>query len=974
MADEAENQEEIPAAPPPPPPFWRHTWALWSIAIGAIVLLAAVGHWQLVARPAALARLRDDIERAETDFRAGRYADALTSLDTVERRLWRAPRQAGRAYFLLGGTTFHLAEEETGIRQRDFFLESIAYLEEAQKRGIDNEMDLPLREMIGIAQARTQQAGKAIESLTDVLLERRRIAAAILRRQIQAKLTAPAADRSEIEPLMARWQSMADLPRSDLLLVRRATSLWQREQTAELAKLLLEAEKQWPSEDKMPALAELEATAEARLSIEGPAAALGYLAKAEQSNQEKLSQLLRWLSESYRAVGNITLAARYGEQWLALPHSDAEDRTEAEVRQAQLLLATGRPVEARRLLQHRPATRIPSGVLHYLLGQSYLDEAKRLREQSAEAWLESQPRWQRFFANLDRRLRAAPARSEARWLNRLGRWLADRIAPEEVKATVTSMAYLEASRFFRQVAEDRSLDDESYYGRALLGLGDCQHHLRQEKESLATLTAVIDGYPNSTFARAGRFWRAEVLCFQNDPAAIQAFRSATAIPNAEAAAPQLSAEEIHRLFGRCFRRYRERGQNDAAIEVARLFGPLIPVVDGKRRLGEAARARAEEFAARARREPTDMAQASLSLARAHFRLAGESFAAAADAGGADPEYAAILWDASNAYLLGQDYESALEQGNKYLEAHAGGPNDFSARILLARAEVGRGQPAKAKAILDDALARHPRSVQQFAARLLLAEIHIELARSAAAEAPPGQRPADYLAKAETNLRENTDGVGLDPASTEWRRSLFALGRLLVDEGRYDEASERLREFLRRYPESEQVPEAMYHLGLARWRSADAPRNQLAKESTPRGQSFYRDEMWRRLDQASDIFRALARRLASEQERGALNPDQQVLIRAAYFNLGDVRMEREDWEGAIAAYTTAASRFQTRPECLAAYVQIANAYWRTGRPLEAQSTLRQGRWVLSQLDPAAFRDSSLDKNQWDLRLAALLGGP
>ena len=62
------------------------------------------------------------------------------------------------------------------------------------------------------------------------------------------------------------------------------------------------------------------------------------------------------------------------------------------------------------------------------------------------------------------------------------------------------------------------------------------------------------------------------------------------------------------------------------------------------------------------------------------------------------------------------------------------------------------------------------------------------------------------------LDENLSGDLLTPDSAEWRNSLFTLGRLLHNEGRYDEAVARLEEAVARYPDAPQTLEARYLIG------------------------------------------------------------------------------------------------------------------------------------------------------------------
>jgi tetratricopeptide (TPR) repeat protein len=243
-----------------------------------------------------------------------------------------------------------------------------------------------------------------------------------------------------------------------------------------------------------------------------------------------------------------------------------------------------------------------------------------------------------------------------------------------------------------------------------------------------------------------------------------------------------------------------------------------------------------------------------------------------------------------------------------------------------------------------------------------------------AESDEGKLRASYFQRARELLAENIDGLDFDlePTALAWQRSLFVLGRLYHEEGRYDEAIRRLREAIQRYPDAPQVYDAMYRIADSYRQWARAPEEQLRTEETPRGRMLLEQDRNRRLQAAIVEYATLATRLAQVQEARPLSPDEQTLMRSSFFTIGDVYASLQDWPAAIEAFTTAANRFQDRPDCLAAYVQIANAYLRQGRISEAGSTLRQARWVLNQIDESLFVDSALSKEQWKNRLDSLVG--
>jgi tetratricopeptide (TPR) repeat protein len=84
-------------------------------------------------------------------------------------------------------------------------------------------------------------------------------------------------------------------------------------------------------------------------------------------------------------------------------------------------------------------------------------------------------------------------------------------------------------------------------------------------------------------------------------------------------------------------------------------------------------------------------------------------------------------------------------------------------------------------------------------------------------------------------------------------------------------------------------------------------------------------------------------------------------------LFELRRDKE----AIAAYNTAINRYRDSVQVLPAFLQMAEAYRRLGKPAEARSMLEQGRVILrqKQIPDSAFDSlgSSLTRAEWELWL-------
>ncbi len=94
-----------------------------------------------------------------------------------------------------------------------------------------------------------------------------------------------------------------------------------------------------------------------------------------------------------------------------------------------------------------------------------------------------------------------------------------------------------------------------------------------------------------------------------------------------------------------------------------------------------------------------------------------------------------------------------------------------------------------------------------------------------------------------------------------------------------------------------------------------------------------------------------------------------MLRNCYVALGDIEFDRGHYEAAINAFSAATNRYRDYPEVLEAYVQIANAYRRLNKPVEARATLEQARAVLARMKPDLnfTRSTNYTREQWSTRL-------
>jgi tetratricopeptide (TPR) repeat protein len=332
--------------------------------------------------------------------------------------------------------------------------------------------------------------------------------------------------------------------------------------------------------------------------------------------------------------------------------------------------------------------------------------------------------------------------------------------------------------------------------------------------------------------------------------------------------------------------------------------------------------------------------------RRRLRRAGNLYRRLAEIRVATREYPDDLYDAADADLSGHEYTSAVTMFKKYLavEARKRRPH---ALLALGEALLAQGRPAEALDSLKECIEFHTRDAALFEARLLASQAYLELGQNALAE---------------RLLLDNLDGEALSPTSTEWRDSLFALGRLLYETGRYREAIARLDEATIRYPNVAAAEEARYLAAESYRRSAREVQRQELQEATAEGRLSRRRE-WEQLLQAGLArYEQELSAILGQQEKHPLTPLEEAILRNCFFARGEILIQLGRYQDAIQAYAGATNRYQQKPEVLQAYVQIAACYRRLGQIAEARSTLEQAKYALKHLAEGMAFDETTNYSQ------------
>ncbi len=385
-----------------------------------------------------------------------------------------------------------------------------------------------------------------------------------------------------------------------------------------------------------------------------------------------------------------------------------------------------------------------------------------------------------------------------------------------------------------------------------------------------------------------------------------------------------------------FRQYLVDQRFEMAVALSAGFAPLFPPARADEYQAEALRAWAAKLLADADTHNEPEASELRRKGRELERKAGHLFEHLAQLEFSTRQYPDDLWRAAEAFLSGHDFRAAAATFEEYLK--------YETRRRRPRALVQMGESYLALNRLEDALGvcqecidYYPTDAASYQARILTSKVFVE--------------KGDYSA-AEAILRENLNGDLLAPESKEWRESLFRLGELLEADGRYEEAIQRLREAVQRYPDTREAVRARYLIAESYRQLAKGVQEKLLQDTIETTRAGHHKELQKWLNAAIEYYVQVQATLNQRREKTPLSSLEKAILRNSYFAVGAAWFDLQQYENAIRAYSTVINRYQHDPEALEAFVQMAKCYRRWQKPVEARGTLQQAKLVLNRMKPDA----------------------
>lgn len=708
----------------------------------------------------------------------------------------------------------------------------------------------------------------------------------------------------------------------------------------------------------------------------GPAFVLG-AAAARQAEQT-------WSKDKTRYY---LLAARYLEE--------ARDRGFPSPRQAEGLYLLGRslylsgqiPASRPVLLEALKLNKRRKTEIHGLLAEAYLRDANPMLERAlaentlylSDGRLARDERHRglvqraRILLRLDRAdqcnaaLEKVPddAKNQADAIVIRGRMLMREGQLIKGNPDATAEEQLEARRKYQAAretflrAQGRDTLSTQATGKAMYLTGICYVELGEYGAALAQFARTSKLYEELPEGLAASFQEAELSRqLGRDKEAMAGYRRVldTITRPENFSNPWLTLEALRNRVLDTYQHYLKIESFDIALQLTKHLHPLLPRERTVELTAEVHRSWGDALLQRATHLPPEKVAATGQQARAQLRRAGRIYWRLAEMQVATRRYSDHLWNSAGAYLRGQDYIGAVGALRRYLKAETRRRHP-QALVNLGEAMLALNQIDRALEALEECYEFHGRDPVSYRARLLAAKAHLEEGNSQ---------------QAESLLRENLSGEYLTPDSREWRDSLFALGQLLRAERRYPEAIQKLEEAVERYPDDPQALPARYAIADTYHQAALDARRKLEQDLPGAVRAAHSRQIREYFDAALQKHDQLRVILNRRQETGELAPREKLMLRNCYFAIAEVHFHLGEYDTAIKAYSTATNRYQSQPAVMLAYVQMANAYRRLDKPVEARATIEQAKAVLGRMkDESLFAETTnYNRRQWEELLKSL----
>ena len=321
-----------------------------------------------------------------------------------------------------------------------------------------------------------------------------------------------------------------------------------------------------------------------------------------------------------------------------------------------------------------------------------------------------------------------------------------------------------------------------------------------------------------------------------------------------------------------------------------------------------------------------------------------------------------LWRAAKLFDQAGQTEKSLAVYEKFIEERPRDPRTPEALLNMGLLHQSVGRLDSAIELYRRNIKENPHTPAAYASAVHLAKCYMALGTTG-----PGNE-ANYASAEKSLLSLVQDNSDLLPTANEFRTSLFTLGELYYQNGKWADAILRLEETIARYPNDPEILPSLFML-------AESYRNSAADigEAVRKNPGIdHRDALMQaraeRLSRAASLFSRVISTLDNAGQNGAPvdesapTPLQEQYLHASYMDRAECYFNRGEYAAAIQLYDQTATRFAQKRIAIEAYVQIVNAYNALSEKRQAEAAAERAQWILKRIPDEALASGPVPANR------------
>ncbi|MGN6367025.1 MAG: tetratricopeptide repeat protein [Phycisphaerae bacterium] len=309
-----------------------------------------------------------------------------------------------------------------------------------------------------------------------------------------------------------------------------------------------------------------------------------------------------------------------------------------------------------------------------------------------------------------------------------------------------------------------------------------------------------------------------------------------------------------------------------------------------------------------------------------------------------------LWHAAKLYDQAGQTEKSIALYEKFTEERPRDPRTPEGLLNMGMLYQSVGKLEPAIGIYKRNIKENPRTPAAYTSAVNLAKCYMVLGTGAGKE--------ENFAGAEKSLlslvQDNSD---LLPTANEFRMSLFTLGELYYQNGKWADAILRLEEMVARYPNDPELLSSLFMLAESYRNSAAEIGEAVRKNPGIEHREALLQARSERLSRAAALF---TRVISALDNGGAVRGDgtapatlQEQYLLASYMERAECYFNRGEYSAAIQLYDQTATRFPQNRVAVEAYVQIVNAYNAMNEKRQAEAAAERAQWILKRIPDEAL---------------------